>query len=440
MVRASGTTITVVNDCGFTVWPGISGSPVFDITGFELTEGNSHSFQTPANWSGRLWGRTGCTFNGSGHGSCKIGDCGSGEMECNRRLATPPVTVAKFDIKEGREEATGETANYSSPGCVKRGCASELNTQCPGLLRLKDGGGCQSPCQVFRTPVYCCNSSLMTCESTSYSRFFHSACPRSDDVTSSESYRLCEGANYTVRFCPPDDAFSTFKVGSQLNRYDQLVSISGKFTLGFFSEDYDENYLGIWYTGDAEVRKSFDHPTNVLLPGMKLGYDTRTRQNWTLTSSLSDNTSVSGAFTLSWEPINETYKREEKHETDMDTHYLTVVPRFGAFMVYEEAKTKTRTKSGYMSPEYAMEGTFSIKSDIYSFGVLIRKSSVEEEIVASPTTSDMISMLLNDTVSLLAPKRPAFFTRRVESNSTLVQIKPEDYSINNMTISVMEGR
>ena len=27
--------------------------------------------------------------------------------------------------------------------------------------------------------------------------------------------------------------------------------------------------------------------------------------------------------------------------------------------------------SGYMSPEYAMEGTFSIKSDAYSFGVLI---------------------------------------------------------------------
>ena len=27
--------------------------------------------------------------------------------------------------------------------------------------------------------------------------------------------------------------------------------------------------------------------------------------------------------------------------------------------------------SGYMPPEYAMEGMFSIKSDIYSFGVLM---------------------------------------------------------------------
>ena len=27
--------------------------------------------------------------------------------------------------------------------------------------------------------------------------------------------------------------------------------------------------------------------------------------------------------------------------------------------------------SGYMSPEYAMQGQYSMKSDIYSFGVLV---------------------------------------------------------------------
>lgn len=27
--------------------------------------------------------------------------------------------------------------------------------------------------------------------------------------------------------------------------------------------------------------------------------------------------------------------------------------------------------SGYMSPEYAMEGLFSVKSDVFSFGVLL---------------------------------------------------------------------
>jgi serine/threonine protein kinase len=27
--------------------------------------------------------------------------------------------------------------------------------------------------------------------------------------------------------------------------------------------------------------------------------------------------------------------------------------------------------SGYMSPEYAMDGQFSVKSDVFSFGVLV---------------------------------------------------------------------
>lgn len=29
------------------------------------------------------------------------------------------------------------------------------------------------------------------------------------------------------------------------------------------------------------------------------------------------------------------------------------------------------TCSGYMSPEYAMDGNFSVKSDVFSFGVLV---------------------------------------------------------------------
>ena len=29
------------------------------------------------------------------------------------------------------------------------------------------------------------------------------------------------------------------------------------------------------------------------------------------------------------------------------------------------------SSSGYMAPEYAMEGVFSTKSDVYSFGVLL---------------------------------------------------------------------
>ncbi|GJZ48852.1 G-type lectin S-receptor-like serine/threonine-protein kinase [Tanacetum coccineum] len=153
--------------------------------------------------------------------------------------------------------------------------------------------------------------------------------------------------------------------------------------------------------------------------------------------------------------------------------------------------------SGYMSPEYAMEGTFSIKSDIFSFGVLIleivsgrRNSSfihldrtfnlieyawelwqqgdamelkdptlgntcvvqqflrivhvallcVQESATDRPTTSDMISMLLNDTMSLPTPNKPAFVIGRVDVKSSLGKSKEKNCSVNNMTISVVEGR
>ncbi|KAJ0716177.1 putative non-specific serine/threonine protein kinase [Helianthus annuus] len=65
---------------------------------------------------------------------------------------------------------------------------------------------------------------------------------------------------------------------------------------------------------------------------------------------------------------------------------------------------------------------------------------VQESATDRPTTSHMISMLLNDTISLPTPKSPAFFIARVESNSTLDNIKPEDCSINSIMISAMQGR
>ncbi|KAI7748929.1 hypothetical protein M8C21_029618 [Ambrosia artemisiifolia] len=468
----SGSIITVVNECGFTIWPAISGSPDLNITGFKLTEGNSRSFETPENWSGRLWGRTDCSFNGSsGHGSCKIADCGSGEMECNGRSPIPPVTIAEFDIKKSSyfvnlrdgynlpitiEPAGGSV--YSSLDCT-RGCASDLNKRCPKELMLDGGGGCQSPCQVFGTPMYCCSKSLMTCEPTAYSRFFHAACPRSDDVTSPDLYTVCVSANYTIRFCPPEDAFSTLKVGSKLGPYDQLVSISGKFTLGFFNGL--RNYLAIWYTGDVEARKvwvanpntpvmpmscalsidpntgnliitnggktlvkitdvqagrnpnvtatleddgnfrlindmdkrvlwqSFDHPTNVLLPGMKLGYDTRTRQNWTLTSWLSNG---SKAFTLSWEPINETSQRlmiRRRGQPYWTSGFLDV--KTSAFMYLQngDMQSKYNLTSVYNNEERYFSYVTDDMADAFPMWILTPKGQLSNSNTSNEWTPDL---------------------------------------------------
>nr|GEU76193.1 G-type lectin S-receptor-like serine/threonine-protein kinase At1g67520 [Tanacetum cinerariifolium] len=161
---------------------------------------------------------------------------------------------------------------------------------------------------------------------------------------------------------------------------------------------------------------------------------------------------------------------------------------FGMARIFKQNETEAMTNRvvgtfGYMSPEYIIHGTFSIKSDIFSFGVLIleivtgRKNSsivhldrtfnligylvdmtlkdtcvvqqflrtvhvallcVQENAADRPTTSDMITMLLNDTIPLPAPNKPAFFINRVESK--LSPSKSERYSANNMTITIMDGR
>ncbi|CAH1415402.1 unnamed protein product [Lactuca virosa] len=67
-IGASGTTFTFVNDYRFTVWPGVNGWTDSN-TGFELTKGTTRSFQAPVGWSGRIWGRTVCSFNSFDHPS-----------------------------------------------------------------------------------------------------------------------------------------------------------------------------------------------------------------------------------------------------------------------------------------------------------------------------------------------------------------------------------
>jgi hypothetical protein len=50
--------------------------------------------------------------------------------------------------------------------------------------------------------------------------------------------------------------------------------------------------------------QSFDYPTDTLLPGMKLGFNTKSGHNWSLTSWSNEEDPASGSFTLGMDPNN----------------------------------------------------------------------------------------------------------------------------------------
>ncbi|KAK6115204.1 hypothetical protein DH2020_007473 [Rehmannia glutinosa] len=205
------------------VWPGIlsnAGSSGLDTTGFQLQPRATRSFQAQPGWSGRFWGRTGCSFDPStGVGRCATGDCGSNQIECNGAGAAPPATLAEFTIGSGAPDFYDVSLvdGYNLPmivqpvggsgACGLTGCVTDLNRKCPNELRAGDGQGCKSACEAFGNPEYCCSGaygSPDTCRPSVYSEMFKNACPRSysyayDDAT---SIFTCSGADYTITFCP----------------------------------------------------------------------------------------------------------------------------------------------------------------------------------------------------------------------------------------------
>ncbi|XP_020969997.1 receptor-like serine/threonine-protein kinase SD1-8 isoform X2 [Arachis ipaensis] len=153
---------------------------------------------------------------------------------------------------------------------------------------------------------------------------------------------------------------------------------------------------------------------------------------------------------------------------------------------------------GYMSPEYAMDGNFSVKSDVFSFGVIVLEiitgkknrefysdddelnllgyvwrhwhegtvltlidpsignSYIESDVIRCihigllcvqehaedrPTMSSVILMLNNEVPSLSYPKNPGFFARKNHPETDSSSNKQDEiWSVNQVTTTMLEAR
>ncbi|KAM7504953.1 hypothetical protein LguiB_003857 [Lonicera macranthoides] len=182
-------TFTLTNNCPYTIWPGTlagSGTPELPLTGFQLESSQSIGIPSVPGWSGRIWARTGCTFDALGAGTCQTGDCG-GRLECDGIGATPPISLFEITMGKGDDNDFYDVSfvdGYNLPliasprgvygGCNATGCASDINMGCPKELQVVFGEGkeeeedekaggvvaCKSACEAFGLDQYCCSGEI----------------------------------------------------------------------------------------------------------------------------------------------------------------------------------------------------------------------------------------------------------------------------------------
>jgi hypothetical protein len=204
-------TFTVENRCAQTVWAAALPASTFPGGPVEMAPGDAFQVGVDDGWSGRVWGKTGCTTGGAKL-SCASDPFPSSLAELTLTKSATGLDFYDVSLVDGFNlpielAAVGHTPDPTHPyDCGDPTCAMDLNTTCPTALQDAVNGqviACANDeCKVLGGN----DASSPDCTyPNSYTEFFKTACPTAysypyDDPTSTFT---CKGRNdYAVIFCP----------------------------------------------------------------------------------------------------------------------------------------------------------------------------------------------------------------------------------------------
>jgi hypothetical protein len=216
-------TVTVTNNCSYTIYPGIYPA-TYNNGGWTMTPGSTVSFTLANGWNGRIWGRVGC--NSASPAVCNTGSCGGSGLQCAGTTGVAGTSLAEFNLDasgtdwydvsyvDGFDNPIGIAVSNSS--CVSPNtCTTAPLTNCPSGELADSGDDCLSPCTEYGADQYCCAGAYGTSATCivanwpqpeeSYVTNIHTYCPNEYAYAYDDSVGLhtcATGANYTVTFCP----------------------------------------------------------------------------------------------------------------------------------------------------------------------------------------------------------------------------------------------
>ncbi|WP_329172079.1 thaumatin family protein [Streptomyces sp. NBC_01477] len=209
--------IVIVNRTQQTVWAVATGTAAYP-KGRRLAPGASTSLLVGNSWGGRVWGRTGCTGDASGH--CLTGDC---TTTCGGPVTPTTLGEFTFDAFDGMDfydvsmvdgsnlpmyiniSHTTSTDPLTAAGCHRGACTRAVD--CPAAMRATADGqviGCKPPCAAFGGDTYCCRGAWAGREHcvpatwpVDYTQVFKKAEPFAYSYAFDDSATMaCKGACY----------------------------------------------------------------------------------------------------------------------------------------------------------------------------------------------------------------------------------------------------